>query len=289
MTTSVVNAQIQHTTDAEFRAWGSQLSAQLTAIGLTKTADTGQIDFTTVLRPGANIAAGYEIWRFNDTLQGARPIYFKIEYGTASTTTNPNIWITIGTGSNGAGTITNITTIRTATSRAGNLGAAVACNSYGCYSAAVGAFFFDGWNGSFAAAPLSFFAFGISRSCDDDGTPNGEGYCFYWLNTTTLSANFWSYLTGSGTGPNTSYSFVPGSTSNSAFGTDINVYKHFTMTPRMRPLPGMLTYCNTEIGKGGSFACSPFGTSHTYMALGDGINQTAAAGTTSHVLAMLWE
>lgn len=290
MTTSVVNSSIQHTTDAEFRAWGLQISTQLAAVGLTKTADSGQIDFTTVARPGANSYAGYEIWRFNDSLQSTKPIFFKIEYGTGTSTTLPSMAITVGTGSNGAGTLTGITTTRQIYGRAAVVGTPT-YNSYCCYSTSVGGFMFCGWNGAVVAVPVAAFTFGIWRTCDDDGTPNSDGYSLYIGVGTTISAYFWSFATNASPAGNTIYfCLVPGAVNASAFGTDINVYKHFCSMPRMRPIGGLLTYNDTEIGKGGTFALVTFGvTSHTFMALGNGVCNASASNNTAHVVAMLWE
>src|SRR3954462_11008588 len=92
---------LDHTSTTGFRAWGSEFSAGLATVGLVQTADTGQINWSTVTIPGANTAAGYEIWRFADST-----LYLKFEYGTAPSTVQPQMWITVGTGSNGSGTIT---------------------------------------------------------------------------------------------------------------------------------------------------------------------------------------
>ena len=109
MTTTSYNSACLHDTDAAFRTWGSAISSALTTIGLTNTSDTGQINWTTVTRPTANTMAGYEIWRFNDTLQSTRPIFIKLEYGTGSNVLYPHMVASIGTGSDGAGTLTNPT------------------------------------------------------------------------------------------------------------------------------------------------------------------------------------
>jgi hypothetical protein len=94
--------------DAAFRAWGQAISTALAALGLVQTADTGQINWSTVTKPTVTATAqGYEVWRFNDALQATAPIYVKIEYGSATSSfTAPGVWVTVGTGSNGAGTIT---------------------------------------------------------------------------------------------------------------------------------------------------------------------------------------
>lgn len=91
--------------DATFRAWGSAISAQFAAIGYVQTSDTGQINWTTVTDPGASTDAGYEVWRFNDSLQGSAPIFFKLYYGTGTTTNGPRLRVEVGTASNGSGTL----------------------------------------------------------------------------------------------------------------------------------------------------------------------------------------
>lgn len=94
--------------DADFRAWVQGVHDALTACGMTQTSDTGQINPATVAKPasgGSATVAGYEIWRFNDTLQSTLPIFFKIEYGAAASGNAPNVWITVGTGSNGSGAL----------------------------------------------------------------------------------------------------------------------------------------------------------------------------------------
>lgn len=292
MTTSQVSSNIQHTTDAEFRLWGSQIRDQLLAAGLTKTADTGQIDWTTATRPAVNVSAGYEIWRFNDALHATAPIFFKIEYGTSSAgATVPHLWLTVGSGSNGAGTITGITMSRRDASR-GLAPSAAVNQSYACYSTAAGGFFFAGWNGSATATPFTAFAFGIWRSCDDSGVPNGDGYSVYYLNSAQFTAIMWSVVNNVLTSPSTTfYTFNPGGANvlATAFGADINVFKHFMAVPRMRPILGMLMYNNPEIGKGTTFSLATFGaTVHTFMALGDGL-YGSPDGNAQHVHAMLWE
>lgn len=94
------------TGDADYRTWVQGIHDALIACGMTQTADTGQINPATVLRPAANVVAGYEIWRFNDSLQGSCPVFFKLEYATGTSNDRPSIFIQAGTSSNGAGGLT---------------------------------------------------------------------------------------------------------------------------------------------------------------------------------------
>lgn len=89
------------------RAWAQKVHDALVAVGMVQTSDTGQINLATVTAPSAAAtAAGYEIWRFNDALQATAPVFFKLEYGSGSAAANPQLWITVGKGSDGAGNIT---------------------------------------------------------------------------------------------------------------------------------------------------------------------------------------
>ncbi len=93
-------------TDAWFRTFEA-LSDALTAMGLPKTSDTGQIDWATVTYPGDGVVTAYEIRRFADSAQGTWPVYIKIFYYFSSGTVRyPGVRITVGTGSNGSGDLT---------------------------------------------------------------------------------------------------------------------------------------------------------------------------------------
>jgi len=99
-------------TGGPIRAWVQKVHDALTAVGMVQTSDTGQVTISTMLAPsGAGVTAGYEIWRFDDALQGVAPVFFKLEYGSGTTSggnTVPGLWITVGKGSDGAGNITNV-------------------------------------------------------------------------------------------------------------------------------------------------------------------------------------
>lgn len=95
------------TSDATFRAWAQAMDAAIQAVGIIPAGDTGQIDLTTATRPAvANTAAGYKMYRFSDALQATAPVFIKVEFGTGSVaTTTPAIWVTVGSATNGAGTL----------------------------------------------------------------------------------------------------------------------------------------------------------------------------------------
>lgn len=90
--------------DSDYRAWWDAIRAQLTAVGLVQTSDTGQLNPASHARPSTNSYSGYEVWRFADSLQGTLPIILKVEPGIGSAADRPAIRLTVCTSTNGAGT-----------------------------------------------------------------------------------------------------------------------------------------------------------------------------------------
>ena len=168
------------TNDAEFRALGKMMSDGFAAVGLVKTADTGQINWTTVAKPASNVSAGYEIWRFVDTAQATQPLFFKFEWGIGSGATSPNWWITVGTGSDGAGGITGIRLTRS------TIGRGTSSTLFGDTFIAAG----DGYfvmNAFAAPATAGVHCFvGIERLRNADGS----------VDTTPATAGLTCFLTG---------------------------------------------------------------------------------------------
>jgi hypothetical protein len=174
--------------DVNFRAWGSAISAAIAAVGLVQTSDTGQINWTTVSTPNnINQSRGYEIWKFNDALQATRPVFIRLDYGSGPyDLPNPQMWLTIGTATNGAGTITAnasfpgsfhaqrtiFTTTSTPWYASGSAKSPFYVSSDGAGSLQLG-----GWM-NFPTSNSPSYAGGFllaERTRDWDGTPNGEG------------------------------------------------------------------------------------------------------------------
>lgn len=168
-------------TDAAFRAWGSGISALLAAAGLVQTADTGQINWATVTRPTlANTSQGYEIWRFPDALQATRPIFLKIEYGSGTNSGVPQMWVTVGTATDGAGTLSahasfpGSTIARVAIGPAGSTWSAA--GSFACHANYTdGEFCLVAFPGAQAATQHGWI-YWISRTRGSDGAANGDGF-----------------------------------------------------------------------------------------------------------------
>lgn len=161
----------QINTDAGFRSWGKFISDSLESGGIVKHTDTGQIDWTTVGKPtaGTNIIMGYEIRKTTDA---KTTVYIKIEYGSGYNANCPGWKITVGTGTNGSGTLTGAgTTIAPYTA----MGAAAGRSQMTVVSVTTSRFlvacFEPGEESPNYSGGLAF-----QRTCDADGTDNSTGY-----------------------------------------------------------------------------------------------------------------
>jgi len=261
------------TTDAEFRAWGSAINAALTAIGLVQTSDTGQINWTTVTRAvGSNTAQGYEIWRMNDTSQSTCPIYLKLEYGSGSAAANPSMWITVGTGSNGSGSITG-TTIQARSQFANTSGADSAPRTmYAC--AQDGVFWIVLCGG--AGTPLIGAGFGFSRFCNANGVANTDGgYLWYYgFNSTSPNHIIW-YRPGSvvRTASPTIPAIPSGGTSG-VYGANVAVYESVAWSDRPCRVFGLLGAWRADFSPGATVVITAYGSSRTFI----GLNGTRGPG-----------
>jgi hypothetical protein len=166
---------------AHFNAWGQGISNGILAAGLTKTADTGQINWAT--NPTApsttSQTVGYEVWQFTDSLQSTTPIYIRLGYGSNSTLAQtPQITYTIGTATNGAGTVTT-SGLYGATALTGNMfnvssnWATTSTTTLYIDSDSGSSLMIAGWGiaPTFAAGGV----FCVERTRNWDGTANNEG------------------------------------------------------------------------------------------------------------------
>lgn len=287
-------------TDQDFRDFVAGIRAGLVAAGLTVTGDTGQINAATVAKPAAiNTAQGYDIFRFSDTLQATRPIYIKVEYGSgASVATRPGIWVTVGTGSNGSGTLTGQVGARVQVAAASNAAAGNTLPAYFSGAQAAGdARINCAINVNLGTPSVNYiFGFAVERLLDASGTPTGDGIFTYMYGPSGANFNSIQIIpTPAGSIPAAGQ--IPhvvalenggGATS---FGGDV------TMSPIIAPMGKVyvqsciLAYKSADIGGGSAVTCSIFGASHTYMPWGDANKGTdrAAAGTASSSHAMRWE
>lgn len=286
MTTNTYSSVVDHTGDAGFRAWGAELSAALATAGLVQTADTGQINWVTVNRPGTNTAAGYEIWRFANSSR-----YLKIEYGTGSTAAGPQMWITVGDGSNGSGTLTGQLSTRN-TFCGGGAPVSTATN-YSTYICVVTDAFSISWkqNALSGGTPAGFLV--VGNSADADGVTDAVGFAVLRKSGTGLS--FQCVRTASTAATFTAsafFSLVPGDVSSSLDANgDNQAYLVWMNLPTVTPWLYAVVYVDAEVTETNTFSLTPFGlTSHTYLAVGSmGAGGAAANSGTDYQIAMIYE
>ncbi len=296
MTTQTWVSAVSHANDADFRAWGSELSGKFAAAGLVKHTDTGQINWTTVTRPAANTAGGYEIWRFDDPLQATAPIFLKMEYGTGSAAANPQCWITVGTGSNGSGTLTGQTSTQTIWTFGLALSSTVtAYPSYVCVAPGhVGV----AWKlGAYGGAGFGFLA--ITRTHDTSGAPTGTGFVVYFAQpygNMLTSQSVRTAATAAAYATTTAYCIAPGQPLASLVGSSIQAYAHFAISPQVWTLPTLASIVLTEAPPNTTFSVAMVGSApRTFLSIGGGSGFYSAligvgpgsAGT--YGIAMLWE
>lgn len=290
MTTQVTTTPVEHSSDATFRVWAAEVIAMLTAAGVTQTADTGQINTATVTRPGTNTNAGYAIFRFNDSMQATAPIFFRIDFGTGSVATAPRMQLTVGTATNGSGTISGVGRAATAIG-GGNTPASTGTNyvTRVCY---VDGFLGMMWKlGGTAGtnAALGFFA--IARSVDASEASTAEAASIY-IGSNNPVVQMARYLVPDSVAMAVgSYSLIHGGFSTSLVGGAAQVFKHYLAMPKVVPNKFLLTVLSGELGSNTTFTAQPISaTSHTYVSSGAlGVQTAGLPAAATCVIAMIWE
>jgi hypothetical protein len=238
--------------------------------------------------------AGYEVWRFNDAQQATAPIFLKFEFGSNV----PTVKITVGTGSNGSGTITG-----TALSIARNFNGSspqttnTARQSYMCHT---DGFFGVNWK---VGSSQSVGAFAIARTVNAAGVADATGAIVLWGSGVTspktatqafrYAAPAVAYPAATTTVAIQALGINPQASVSTAVGSDIQVALGFTITPRVQPIVGLVGVLKGELAPGGTFTFTPVGTTpRTYLTWSDEggafgpIDPAAVGGMNT---AMLWE
>jgi hypothetical protein len=296
MSTSTYDTILKHVTDADFRTWGAAWKAALTAIGLTNTTDTGQIDWTTVTIPLATgTYAGYEVWRFNDTLQATKPIFIRFDYGTGNNIDAPQINCQIGTGSDGSGNLTGLlsTTPNPILQGATPVSAVTPYASYFCYSTVVGALCIAFKLGGAGLHVPGYGFVCIGRSCSSVGAPTNSGvtiYSYGLSNGQPGIAQSISFGDAAVYAQHSNYAIVVGNVLGSAVGSNIQVYLNWAHYPRVEPVNWICTAITDEVGRVTLLTPLVGSTSHTYLGLGENSPWASPGSNQSHYsFAMLYE
>jgi hypothetical protein len=190
MATSNQNLVCDNSTLTNFKAWAQAISTFIGGTaGWSQSGDTGQVNWSTIGSvPGSNTYV-YEIWQPND---GLTNFYLRIEYGNAGATNSPNLRISIGTATNGAGVLTGYV-MGPYAANINNPTAPSSSITYPCYlSGAPGRLSILMWRG------ITFgMTFGIERSVNSSGayTSTHVTMAIAGICNNNGSANVWNQQT----------------------------------------------------------------------------------------------
>jgi hypothetical protein len=292
VTTVAWTFPVSQSNTTDFRAWVTDFVSRLGEVGLVQTADTGQIDIATATLPATtNTAAGYQVWKFSDNT-----IFLKFEYGTAGTTDKIGLFCTVGTGSDGAGTLTGtVSSRRNASLNVGLSSPGTARLSFMSHSVADGFFGFNLYVSS-GTGEGSNATLIVARSADPNGTPNAQGVTVYWRDFNNNSIGYarvqaLNFLTGIAqtVSSDGSYGFVPHGITNTSVGVDQQAFVHFTAFPQAYPVMQVATVSAVEFPVGATFSATLVGaTPKNYICLDTRMYGTSVAAENFRV-AMLWE
>ncbi len=264
-----LNIKLSNATVADYRAWGSAISAGLAAAGFVKSADTGQIAWATVALPTAlGVPNNYEIWKFNDTLSATKPVFIKIEYSIFVTGGSPAIGITVGTGSDGLGNLTGKVGAR--------LFVAVMNNTAGLVPVSLS----TGGGRLMLYLPGELTTFGnsayilVERTKDSNGNDSGLGvfYGFGGVDTAQVSKHNFQYVSfDTATIPQLNAyvpCIMPTGTTFQLFN-NVGVGPVFPLSDSIgNPITSMLVYLDADIASGTQVVVPMYGVNVTYLATG---------------------
>lgn len=274
-------------TDTDFRNWIIGLQAQFTAIGLVQTADTGQVNTSTVVKPSViTTAQGYDVWRFADALQATLPVFIKIEYGSGSAVDRPSLWFTVGTATNGAGTITGQVGTRKQCTGSGSKTAGATLNSYcsGSTSRLTLVTSVDPSSTAFTFAAV------IERPKNSSGVDQSACiFTEFYSGTINAWTNQIIPPVGSIPGVVTFGPFPTIPIGQSVVGTAVALMPGLIVWGAIF-FQSTLMYIHGDIGELVTFSCTMFGTAQTYMPMGDCMALSAPnmVGQNSSAIAIPW-
>lgn len=288
MPTTQANLPAFLSSDTDFRTWGSNISAALLFAGLVQTSDTGQINWTTVTRPGTtSTSAGYEIWRFADTLQSTAPVFIKVEYGTGISVDRTSMWITVGSSANGSGTIGGqVGTRRQITPFASKTaGVTLPCYVAGTSGRIAVAFNEDPTDNNYPCL------WQVSRTADATGADTADGVFVALSSVGASQARQTIPASGAVPSMTTSTAWVQpdvGSTPQSATATPLSPAMLFAGGKQLFSINWM-HYRAADIASGSPITVNAFGTTRTFMPLGSNQGASWVGSAVVVGVAMLWE
>ncbi len=240
-------------TQAQYLNFCQKVSQAFTAIGLTKTGDTGQVDWFGggILLPTLNTFNGYyEIRKFTDAIASYAPVFLRLEYWLQSangTNSVPQVRIFMGTGTDGAGNLTGIyNTLVTPSLYIGGYS-----NGTGTLTQYSGTCYFASNGGSLTVIMWPYIrstgsnvvqglVVSMARSCDTSGNPTGAGvHVISWINFIAYGQQF--------------FPCSPVRADGQGINTDVTLINPSPITPVPNPVCAVpFSALNSNLGSGNS-------------------------------------
>lgn len=260
-----------NSTDAHFRAWAQFIEDTLvTTGGWVVTGDTGQTAPGSLSHPTvAATKQGYRVYRMADTLQSTNPVFMRIDFGSGPSANYPGFWATIGTGSDGAGTITGIVwnggASASATVVTNSTITSLTNNSYGSADTNRASF------ALFVQSSISYIiAFCIERTKDATGADTGDGLLVAYATAANFSRSRYIILAG-GTQPTEenglSYILTRQNPSET-FGSDVGcgILIHFKGVAQ-QPGTNVMIVNSSDVSTEGTFTMTLYSATRSYKQL----------------------
>jgi hypothetical protein len=289
--------------DAAYRLWMTEWFDMVVASGLVQTSDTGQLNPATITIPGVNATeSGYLIFRFNDSLQSTAPLFLKFRFGRANAAANMMFGIEVGTGSDGAGTITGVKTVMAPIGTTGGSPGAGVYPSYAIHKEGFAAMAFKvNGIGSGVGQSVGSPSFVVQRTVDNTGAPTADGVLAMTSSSNTSSTNnyarcsrirFLPTVDISAEFPGNGLAFFPGLGADSRVGLAPQIFPIWIMMPKMRPSIFTAASLRGEVSLGAQYSMTLVGSvPRNYICvtsvLGGVMN--GLFGTSASDLNILWE
>lgn len=286
MPRSAVTIAPDLTTDTTWRTLIGAIKTGIEAMGWVQTSDTGQINFSTSVKPpGTNTTQGYALWRANDALAGTNPMIIRIAFGSAGSASQFRMNIKFGHTTDGAGTFSGITN----NWDFGNMDgpSSGTTTAYDC--------FFSGDTNRLVvnlfenntASVNNNVGFGLERSHDNTGADTTVGIWAFTLQGGSNSNNnrFIPYLGAMQGSNNHLMTCLPSQNSATLLGTQVGLFPTFPWyIIALNPSTQVLTYFTSDITGGTIITLPMYGATKTFYCC-----KNIIGGNNGGRLAMRWD
>lgn len=272
----------------------------IVSCGIVDTADTGATDLSTITIGSSNTDRGWRMYRFNDSSQGAEPIFFKVFYGMGSAGARWRLRVAVGTGTDGAGTLTGPQTGFAIVGGSAVLEyqtAGESRNDFSCHTEGFFGVCIQPNDGDLTGNRYPYQTFAIARSRDAaTGNMDGDAVILYTCSQFPDNAPNVSMFTRDGLYSYTedySVCMAVGNYTGTNEAGDQMIWPLWWGDYAVRQIPGLAAIPKANFpNPPTTFSAAPFPNwgSHTYLSFGYFGPVVESTGEVSTIrLAMLWE